>query len=54
MTSPLSMVTSIEMVEFATVLPDTSWTVTTGWVLNSVRLTKPVGSVVSASLVAAP
>jgi hypothetical protein len=38
----------------STVLPDTSCTVTIGWVLNWVRFTKPAACVVIASLVAAP
>ena len=44
-TSPLKLVTGF---------PETSWTVTVGWVVKSCLFTAPVATVVTASLVAVP
>src|SRR3974390_2549867 len=44
----------IEALEDVTVLPDWSWTVTTGWVLRAPPSTPVPGWVVKASWVAAP
>ena len=55
---PTRVVKSIETVtaadESVTRFPETSCTVITGWVAKATRFTKPVGAVVSASLLAAP
>ena len=40
--------------EPVTVLPPTSWTVTTGWVVKATPSTAPAGWVVNTSLVAPP
>ena len=44
-TSPLKLVTGF---------PETSWTVTVGWVVKAALLTAPVATVVTESLVAVP
>ena len=44
----------MELVAVVTVLPPTSWTVTTGWVVHVAPLAPPPGWVVKPSWVAAP
>ena len=44
----------MELAAVGTVLPPTSWTVTTGWVVQVAPLAPPPGSVVKASCEAAP
>src|SRR3974390_194912 len=49
-----AMAKVIEALELVTVLPDWSWTVTTGWVPSAAPSTPVPGWVVKASLVAVP